>query len=96
DFCMSCGGSGVVEGIKEVKVTIPAGVDSGDTIHVPEAGNAAGSGGRPGSLYIKIKAKFQFFFSVQIFNLDHKLGCAHVLPMNESVASPKLCIIKRK
>ncbi|KAK7275811.1 hypothetical protein RIF29_16935 [Crotalaria pallida] len=55
DFCMSCRGSGVVEGIKEVKVTIPAGVDSGDTIHVPEAGNAAGRGGRPGSLYIKIK-----------------------------------------
>ncbi|XP_027330468.1 chaperone protein dnaJ 1, mitochondrial isoform X2 [Abrus precatorius] len=55
DFCKLCGGSGVVEGVKEVKVTIPAGVDSGDTIHVPEAGNAAGSGGRPGSLYIKIK-----------------------------------------
>ncbi|KAK7301146.1 hypothetical protein RJT34_12007 [Clitoria ternatea] len=55
DFCIPCGGSGVVEGVKEVKVTIPAGVDSGDTIHVPEAGNAAGSGGRSGSLYIKIK-----------------------------------------
>ncbi|MCI02899.1 chaperone protein dnaJ mitochondrial-like, partial [Trifolium medium] len=48
EFCLSCGGSGVIEGIKEVKVTIPAGVDSGDTIHVPEGGNAAGSGGRHG------------------------------------------------
>ncbi|XP_004490398.1 chaperone protein dnaJ 1, mitochondrial isoform X2 [Cicer arietinum] len=55
EFCLSCGGSGVIEGIKEVKVTIPAGVDSGDTIHVPEGGNAAGSSGRHGSLYIKIK-----------------------------------------
>ncbi|KAL4365604.1 hypothetical protein AHAS_Ahas07G0122700 [Arachis hypogaea] len=55
DFCTSCRGSGVVEGIKEVKVTIPAGVDTGDTIHVPEAGNAVKSGARPGSLYIKIK-----------------------------------------
>ncbi|KAI4337648.1 hypothetical protein L6164_016035 [Bauhinia variegata] len=55
DNCVSCGGSGMVEGIKEVKVTIPAGVDSGDTIHVPEAGHAAARGGRPGSLYIKIK-----------------------------------------
>lgn len=25
EFCLSCGGSGVIEGIKEVKVTIPAG-----------------------------------------------------------------------
>ncbi|KAL9315811.1 hypothetical protein ACSQ67_016812 [Phaseolus vulgaris] len=72
DFCITCRGSGVVEGVKEVKVTIPAGfvyiliivfyelvgVDSGDTIHVPEGGNAAGSGGRHGSLYIKIKAIF--------------------------------------
>ena len=45
----------MVEGIKEVKVTIPAGVNTGDTIHVPEAGNAVKSGARPGSLYIKIK-----------------------------------------
>ncbi|MED6223308.1 hypothetical protein PIB30_072691, partial [Stylosanthes scabra] len=55
DFCTSCRGSGVVEGIKEVTVTIPAGVDTGDTIHVPEAGNALKRGARPGSLYIKIK-----------------------------------------
>ncbi|CAJ1971717.1 unnamed protein product [Sphenostylis stenocarpa] len=58
EICIKCRGSGVDEGVKDVKVTIPAGVDSGDTIHVPEGGNAAGSGGRPGSLYIKIKAIF--------------------------------------
>ncbi|KEH28110.1 putative chaperone DnaJ [Medicago truncatula] len=63
EFCLSCGGSGVIEGIKEVKVTIPAGVDSGDTIHVPEGGNAAGSGGRHGSLYIKIKVDEDPVFS---------------------------------
>ncbi|KAK1554934.1 hypothetical protein Q3G72_019375 [Acer saccharum] len=34
ESCMSCRGSGVVEGVKEVKVTIPAGVESGDTIRV--------------------------------------------------------------
>ncbi|PON55442.1 Terminal organelle assembly protein [Trema orientale] len=34
EYCMSCKGSGVVEGVREVKVTIPAGVDSGDTIRV--------------------------------------------------------------
>ncbi|KAE8715973.1 Chaperone protein dnaJ 1 [Hibiscus syriacus] len=37
EYCISCQGSGVVEGVKEVKVTIPASVDSGDTIRIPEA-----------------------------------------------------------
>lgn len=53
--CISCGGSGVVEGTKEVKVTIPAGVDSEDTIRVPEAGNAGARRSRPGNLFIKLK-----------------------------------------
>ncbi|KAG2698842.1 hypothetical protein I3760_07G167200 [Carya illinoinensis] len=55
EYCMSCKGSGVVEGVKEVKVTIPAGVDAGDTIRVPGAGSG-GRGSQAGSLFIKIKA----------------------------------------
>ncbi|KAG7972102.1 hypothetical protein I3843_07G167100 [Carya illinoinensis] len=54
EYCMSCKGSGVVEGVKEVKVTIPAGVDAGDTIRVPGAGSG-GRGSQAGSLFIKIK-----------------------------------------
>ncbi|CAK7347209.1 unnamed protein product [Dovyalis caffra] len=53
--CMSCKGSGVVKGIKEVKVTIPEGVDSGDTIRVPEAGNTGGQGSQSGNLFINLK-----------------------------------------
>ncbi|EOY15360.1 Chaperone protein DNAj, putative isoform 1 [Theobroma cacao] len=55
EYCISCQGSGVVEGVKEVKVTIPAGVDSGDTIRIPEAGNIRRQGSQPGNLFIKIK-----------------------------------------
>ncbi|XP_031282673.1 chaperone protein dnaJ 1, mitochondrial isoform X2 [Pistacia vera] len=55
EHCISCRGSGVVDGVKEVKLTIPAGVDSGDTIRVPGAGNAAGRGSQPGNLFIKLK-----------------------------------------
>ncbi|KAL4272989.1 hypothetical protein GQ457_13G009620 [Hibiscus cannabinus] len=55
EYCMSCQGSGVVEGVKEVKVTIPAGVDSGDTIRIPEAGNIKRQGSQPGNLFIRIK-----------------------------------------
>nr|POF06148.1 chaperone protein dnaj 1, mitochondrial [Quercus suber] len=54
EHCMSCRGSGTVEGVKEIKVTIPAGVDSGDTIRVPGAGNG-GRGSQCGNLFIKLK-----------------------------------------
>ncbi|XP_059638250.1 chaperone protein dnaJ 1, mitochondrial isoform X2 [Cornus florida] len=55
ESCTTCKGLGVVEGMKKVTVQIPAGVDSGDTIRVPKAGNAGGRGIQPGNLYIKLK-----------------------------------------
>ncbi|XP_047323961.1 chaperone protein dnaJ 1, mitochondrial isoform X2 [Impatiens glandulifera] len=54
EYCRECRGSGTVEGVKEVKITIPGGVDTGDTIRVPKAGNP-GRGGQASSLFIKIK-----------------------------------------
>ncbi|KAK3030171.1 LOW QUALITY PROTEIN: hypothetical protein RJ639_039648, partial [Escallonia herrerae] len=75
EYCKECRGSGVVEGVKEVKVTIPAGVDSGDTIRVPKAGNA---GGRiqPGNLLIKLKALLPFSLVFLVFGLLLKLCVA--------------------
>lgn len=40
---------------------IKLGVDSGDTIRVPEAGNAGGRGRQHGNLFIKLKAWFTLF-----------------------------------
>lgn len=57
DYCLVCKGSGVVDGVKNVSVTIPAGVDSGDTIQVSKAGNQGGNGVRPGNLYIKLQVE---------------------------------------
>lgn len=55
ESCQSCRGRGAMDGVKEVKVTIPSGVESGDTIRVANAGNSGGRGVQPGNLYIKIK-----------------------------------------
>ncbi|KAI5654963.1 hypothetical protein M9H77_32150 [Catharanthus roseus] len=55
EFCRACKGSGVIEAVKDVKVTIPPGVDTGDTIRVPKGGNAGRRGSRPGNLFIKLK-----------------------------------------
>lgn len=61
--CGKCKGLGVLEGVKEVKVTIPAGVDSGDTISIPKGGNSGGLGAKPGNLYIRLKVADDPIFS---------------------------------
>ncbi|RAL47050.1 hypothetical protein DM860_017091 [Cuscuta australis] len=55
ESCRECKGSGVVGGVKDVKVTIPPGMDSGDTIRVQRAGHAGRRGMQPGNLFIKLK-----------------------------------------
>ncbi|PKA50023.1 Chaperone protein dnaJ 1, mitochondrial [Apostasia shenzhenica] len=56
DPCLVCEGSGVVDGIKSVNVSIPAGVDSDDTIRVPKAGHQGRHGGiLPGGLHIRLQ-----------------------------------------
>ncbi|KAI3725614.1 hypothetical protein L1987_65405 [Smallanthus sonchifolius] len=61
EYCRSCGGSGIVEVVKEVTVPIPAGVDSGDIISVPRAGKL-GRRGQSGTLIIKLKVAEDLVF----------------------------------
>uniref|UniRef100_A0A7C9AKH5 J domain-containing protein n=1 Tax=Opuntia streptacantha TaxID=393608 RepID=A0A7C9AKH5_OPUST len=63
DSCRVCRGLGVIEGVKEVRVTIPAGLDTGDTITVPKAGNYGGRGAQPGNLYIRLKVAVDPIFT---------------------------------
>lgn len=55
DYCLTCQGSGVVDGMKHVKLDMPAGLDSGDTINVSGAGDSGGLGVQSGNLHIKIQ-----------------------------------------
>ncbi|KAL3617848.1 hypothetical protein CASFOL_038169 [Castilleja foliolosa] len=63
EYCMACKGSGVCDGVREVKVAIPEGVASGDTIRVPKAGNSGGRGRSSGNLFIKLKVAEDPIFS---------------------------------
>ncbi len=55
--CPTCHGSGRVKKKVEVEVDIPAGVDTGTTLHLPGQGNAGPQGSPPGDLYVHIKVK---------------------------------------
>ncbi len=54
--CKKCGGGGMLRGDKNLKVTIPAGIDHGRRIRLPGEGEPARNG-KPGDLYVLISIK---------------------------------------
>ncbi|MCX6785985.1 MAG: molecular chaperone DnaJ [Candidatus Komeilibacteria bacterium] len=53
--CIVCGGRGFKRGVETIKVKVPAGISSGETLKLSGKGGAAERGLRPGDLYINIK-----------------------------------------
>ncbi len=57
DPCSSCGGQGVNQVRKKLRINIPAGVDSGTRLRVAGEGNAGLRGGPAGDLYVFLTVK---------------------------------------
>ena len=58
EYCGTCGGQGVNQKTKQIKVTIPAGVENGNKLRVRGEGDAApGKDGQSGDLYIFLQVK---------------------------------------
>ena len=57
DPCNSCGGQGVKQVRKKLRINIPAGVDTGTRLRVSGEGNAGMRGGPSGDLYVFLKVK---------------------------------------
>jgi len=55
--CTGCGGNGVKQVRKKLRINIPAGVDTGTKLRVSGEGNVGLKGGPPGDLYVFIKVK---------------------------------------
>lgn len=55
--CNVCRGEGRIKGTETIKISIPAGMDSGQMIKIPEKGEAGKRGGKPGDLYARIFVK---------------------------------------
>lgn len=55
--CNVCKGEGRIKGMENIKIFIPAGVDTNQIIRVKGKGNAGRRGGKPGDLYIRIFVK---------------------------------------
>lgn len=84
DKCTDCGGSGNKQVKKKLKITIPAGVDSGTRLRVSGEGDAGQRGGPSGDLYVYLfvnnDAEFErdginILSEIQVSYLGVILGC---------------------
>ena len=57
DPCVNCGGNGVKQVRKKLRINIPPGVDTGTKLRVSGEGNAGVKGGPSGDLYVFLKVK---------------------------------------
>lgn len=73
EVCEVCGGSGEVAAERKVKLTIPAGVDSGQTLRLAGQGQAGRMGGPPGQLYVTVDIEPDERFQRDGFDLVHEL-----------------------
>jgi molecular chaperone DnaJ len=53
--CGACGGRGLITRKRTIKVTIPAGIETGKRISIPGQGDGGANGGPPGDLYVYVR-----------------------------------------
>ena len=69
EMCPECRGKGRLNKTSKVQVRIPAGVDDGNRMRVPNAGDAGYRGGPPGDLYVFIHVRDDPHFQRNGMNL---------------------------
>lgn len=57
EYCGTCSGRGRVQKNKQLKITVPAGVDNGSRLRIRKEGDAGPKGGAPGDLYVFLSVK---------------------------------------
>jgi molecular chaperone DnaJ len=67
--CTYCRGAGLIRDNANIKITIPAGIDDGQSLKVAGAGNAGRKGGINGDLYVRVSIKKHKVFTRKINDL---------------------------
>ncbi len=69
DKCPDCAGSGYISGRKKIQVTIPAGIDDGQSIRIAGKGEPGANGGQRGDLLEEVNVMRHPIFQRQDYNL---------------------------
>ncbi len=67
--CKHCGGDGVLAKSSEIKVKIPAGINTGESLRLSGYGEAAPHGGQSGDLYVRAHIKPNKYFHREGFDV---------------------------
>lgn len=84
--CRTCGGNGRKKETEKLKIEIPAGIADGQTIRIPNKGNAGWRGGRSGDLYVNINIEKHEFYNRDGDNLYRR----YAIPFTTAVLGGKL------
>jgi molecular chaperone DnaJ len=99
EYCGTCGGQGVNQKTKQIKVTIPPGVEDGNKLRVRGEGDAGPKGGPPGDLYIFLKVKKderfrregpEIYSDAEISYIDAILGASIKTPVVDGEVTIKI------
>lgn len=89
EVCLKCHGKGRVRNNKDIEVKIPAGVDTGNQLRVPNMGEAGFNGGENGDLYLKFNVgeheifkrdEFDIILELPLTLTEAILGCKKDVP----------------
>jgi molecular chaperone DnaJ len=75
--CDDCSGRGENESTRTVKLTVPAGVDTGQTLRLSGQGQAGRLGGPPGHLYVTVEVASDEQFQRDGYDLIHELHLSY-------------------
>ncbi|MEO0321630.1 MAG: molecular chaperone DnaJ [Myxococcota bacterium] len=73
EACTVCGGSGEQPTERRVKISVPAGIDEGQTLRLAGQGQAGRNGGPSGHLYVSVRVARDEHFERDGFDLVHPL-----------------------
>ena len=69
DPCPNCRGKGYIRLNKKIDVTVPAGIDDGQTLSVRGQGDAGRNGGSPGDLFVTVSVRPHHLFERNGYDL---------------------------
>jgi len=99
EYCGTCSGQGLNQKTKQIKVTIPAGVEDGNKLRVRGEGDAGPKGGPPGDLYIFLKVREdrnfrregpEVYSETSISYVDAILGASMKVPVVDGMVNIKI------
>ena len=81
DKCTDCGGTGYVSSNKRIQVTIPAGIDNGQSVRIREKGEPGRNGGPRGDLLVEVIVADHPIFQRQDYDIYS------TVPMSYAIAA---------